>query len=834
MTTSLIQPSFSGGEISPSLYGRIDLEKYQTSLRRCRNFIVRQYGGVENRPGTRFVSEAKYTDRKCRLIPFQFNSDQTYVLEVGDHYFRVFMDGGRVVYSSGANTGQPVDVATPWAAGDIDLLKYTQSADVLTVCHPNYPPMEIQRYAHDDWRTAEVITKGGPFASVNIDEGITVYASGATGEVTLTASASIFKSWHVGKLLYAEQKNIDSVGRWETDKEVSVGTVIRYSYNYYRCKAVSGTNKTGTVAPSHTEGAQWDGWGSTDGAANNGVLWQYIHSGNGIVRINSVSADGLTANATVITESDGVQELPGNMIGAENATFKWAHYAWNSDAGYPGTVVYFQQRLIFAGSRSQPQTVWTSRSGDYKDFGTSSPVVDDDAITYTYAGRQLNQIRHLIDVGSLVALTSGGEYRVNGDQQGTLTPSAFQFSSQGQNGASHVQPIAISNVALFIQQKGGAVRDLAYSFDVDGFQGSDLTILANHMFNSHQIVDWAFSITPLSIVWCVRDDGALLGLTYMRDQQVIAWHPHPSTGLYESVCSIGEDTEDALYCVVSRTINGQQRRYIERMQTRLYTDIDDAFFVDCGLTYDGRNRDTAKTMTLTGGSGDWPYDEEMTLTAAGSSYFTAGDVGSEIHMPYLEDEENKILKLLIRAVSGGNQATVTSNRNVPEQFRGVPVSNWSMARITFAGLDHLEGQTVSILSDANVEPQKVVTSGSITLEKAGAVVHAGLPISAVIETLDVNLNGNETLLDKKKLFTGASILVNESRGVFASTPGNEFYEYAQRYDEFYDEPVDNATGTIEMKLDSNWGKNGRIIIKQEDPLPMTILAVIPRTTVGGV
>ena len=123
------------------------------------------------------------------------------------------------------------------------------------------------------------------------------------------------------------------------------------------------------------------------------------------------------------------------------------------------TVVYFQQRLMFAGSRSQPQTVWTSRSGDYKDFGTSNPTVDDDAITYTYAGRQLNQIRHLIDVGSLVALTSGGEYKVNGNQKGTLTPSAFQFSSQGQNGASHVQPIAISNVALFIQQKGGAVRD---------------------------------------------------------------------------------------------------------------------------------------------------------------------------------------------------------------------------------------------------------------------------------------------------------------------------------------------------------------------------------------
>lgn len=831
MTTSLIQPSFAGGEVSPSLYGRVDLEKYQTSLRRCRNFIVRQYGGVENRPGTRYVAPAKYADRKCRLIPFQFNSEQTYVLEVGDQYFRVFMDGEQVVYSSGGSAGQPVDVTTPWAAADIALLKYTQSADVMTICHPSYAPLEIQRYAHDDWRTAEVSTKGGPFNTMNVDEGITVYASAVTGAVTLTASASIFKSWHIGNLFFAEQKNIDSTPKWETDKPVGLGELCRYSYNYYRCVDVGQKGKTGTVSPSHTDGAQWDGWGYAD---ENGVKWQYIHSGSGIVRINNVSADGLTAEATVITESDGVQELPGNMVGAGSATYKWAHYAWNSDTGYPGTVVYFQQRLMFAGSRSQPQTVWTSRSGDYKDFGTSSPTVDDDAITYTYAGRQLNQIRHLIDVGSLVALTSGGEYKVNGNQQGTLTPSAFQFASQGQNGASHVQPIAISNVALFIQQKGGAVRDLAYSFDVDGFQGSDLTILANHFFVGFQIVDWAFSITPMSVVWCTRNDGALLGLTYMRDQQVAAWHLHPGAGKYESLCSIAEDTEDALYCVVNRTINGQQRRYIERMQTRLYTDMDDAFFVDCGLTYDGRNRDASKTMTLTGGSGDWPYDEKMTLTVAGASYFTAGDVGSEIHMPYSEDGENKVQKLIIRTVTSGNLAKVTSIRNIPEQFRGVPVSNWSMARATFTGLEHLEGQSVSILSDANVEPQKVVTGGSITLEKAGAVVHAGLPIAAVIETLDVNLNGNETLLDKKKLFTKASLLVNESRGVFAATPGCEFYEYAQRDDEFYDEPVDPKTGTIELQLDANWGKNGRLIVKQDDPLPMTILAVIPRVTVGGI
>jgi hypothetical protein len=173
----------------------------------------------------------------------------------------------------------------------------------------------------------------------------------------------------------------------------------------------------------------------------------------------------------------------------------------------PSTVVYYQQRLYFAASTAYPQTIWASRTGDYKDFGKNNPIQDDDRIIYTYAGRQVNEIRHLIDVGSLVALTSGGEYTISGDQNKVLTPSAFSFSSQGNNGSSNVPPIAVANIALFIQEKGSVVRDLAYSFDVDGYQGTDLTILANHLFQKRSIVDWSFCIVPYSSAFCIRDDG---------------------------------------------------------------------------------------------------------------------------------------------------------------------------------------------------------------------------------------------------------------------------------------------------------------------------------------
>ncbi|EKZ6351479.1 hypothetical protein [Klebsiella aerogenes] len=824
MAVSWIQPSFSGGEIAPSLYGRIDMAKYQVALRKCDNFIVRQYGGVENRPGTQFIAAAKYPDRKCRLIPFQFSTVQTYALEFGHNYMRVIKDGGLVL-----TTGDVIyELATPYADSDVFGLKFTQSADVMTIVHPSYPPKELRRYAHDNWQIVDVETKNGPFEDINVDESVTVYASGTTGTITLTASSAIFGSEQVGKLFYLEQPAVDSVPVWETSKTTAIDDIRRADSNYYRANTAG---KTGTLRPSHTEGMAWDGWGGT-GSDDTGVQWEYLHSGFGIARITAVAGDGLSATADVISR------IPENAVGSDKASYKWARYAWNSVNGYPATIVYYQQRLYFAASSAYPQTIWASRTGDYKDFGKSNPVQDDDRIVYTYAGRQVNEIRHLIDVGSLVVLTSGGEFVATGDQNKVLTPSSFSLSSQGSNGSSDVPPIAVSNIALFIQEKGSVVRDLAYSFDVDGFQGNDLTILANHLFQKRSIVDWSFCIVPFSSAFCVRDDGKLLVLTYLRDQQVFAWSPQSSAGKYESTCGIGEGSEDAIYFVVNRTINGQVVRYIERLSSRQFTNDLDAFFVDSGLSYDGRNTE-GRTATISGGSGNWSYQVPYTLTMSGGSYFSAGDVGAQIQFPYTGtdpvDGTDVAMQLRcdIVSVESGNSVTITANRDIPAVLQNTATTNWTMARQTFSGLDHLEGQTVNILSDASVEPQKVVTGGAVTLEKPGGVVHIGLPINAQFETLDININGQETLLDKKQLISTVTLVVNASRGIWASTPGGQWYEYPQREFEFYDDPVEDATGKVEVKLDSIWEKNGRLKIRQTDPLPLSVLAVIPRITVGG-
>ena len=828
MAYSLIQPSLAGGEISPSLYGRTDLEKYQTSLRRCRNFIVRQSGGLDNRPGFRYLGNAKFPDRGARLIPFQFSVSQTYVLELGDFYFRVWSDGALITDGGGS----PLEVATPWPVSVISELKFTQSADVMTVCHNNYPPLEIRRYGEADWRTAAVTTTSGPFQDVNTNVGVTVYASGRSGAVTLTASGGIFKSWHIGKLFYMEQKSVDSIGRWVTGEKADLNSECRYQENYYRCVNAGERQHTGPVAPTHTTGDSWDGW-AVAGSDAYGVLWRYLHSGFGVCRITSVSSDGLTATADVVTRQDGEIELPAQVVGAENATYKWAHYAWNDNDGYPGTVTYYQQRLIFAGSTAYPQTIWCSRTGDYHNFYRSNPKVDDDAITYNYAGRQLNKIMHLLDVGQLIVLTSGGEFKVTGDNTGSLTGTGgFAMSGQSFNGSSDLAPINVGSVALYVQQKGSIIRDLFYSFDQDSFQSSDLTLLASHLFSGYSITDWALSIQPFSVAWCVRSDGLLLGLTYLREQQVYAWHPHPMiNGAVESVCCISEGQEDAVYALIRRNINGSTVRYVERLSSRLFSGQSDAFFVDSGLSYHGANTDPSRTMTISS-AGGWSYQDVLTLTCSTAFFDTAG-AGYEIHIPYTEDGVAKSIRMSIDEVLSPSVATVLVNRDVPAALRNSAQSSWSVARQTFAGLQHLEGQTVSILADGNVEPQQVVSGGEVTIENHASTVHIGLPVSAVIETLDVNIAGQTTLLDKTKLINQLSVMLNSGRSVWAGTDEDHLLEYTQREWEFYDDPVGLKTGVIDMNLDADWSRNGRVVIRHDDPLPLGVLAIIPRVTVGG-
>jgi len=825
MGTSIIQPSFTGGELSPSLYGRVDLARYQTSARTLRNFMSLMYGGATNRPGFRFVHEVKDSARRTRLIPFQFSTVQTYVIEVGHQYMRFYMNGGIIESSPGV----PYEIVTPYDEADIFELKFTQSADVITICHNNYAPRQLSRLAHTNWTLTEFNNRNGPFQEVNINTNLTIQSSGTTGTVTLTSTGVSFNSSMIGMLLYLEDAHPEQVKPWVNGSpNLPLGTRCRSDgkvYNLTGQPSPAGTSgyRTGGNRPVHSEGSAWDGDGNIEqtGAYADGVEWTYLHSGFGIVRITGVSSSTTATAATVARLPDSV---------ATTGTHKWAFGAWGGNQGFPACVTYHQERQIFAATVAQPQAYWMSRIGAYNDFGVSSPVQDDDAISKTVPGRQVNAIRHLLPIDDLIILTSGAEFKVITNSDGAITPSSATAKPQTYNGSSHLSPIIIVDTALYVQEKGSIVRDLAYTYDKDKFTGNDLTTLSSHLFTGYQLVDWAYSQVPNSIVWAVRNDGTLLGLTYLKEQQVAGWHRHDTkNGTFESVCVISEGLEDVLYVVVRRFINGQYVRYVERLETRQVIKVEDGFFVDSGLTYDGRNQ--PGTLTLSGGT-QWDHTETLTATLSGASItLSSSSVGDAF---FLTDSVDPTIqyRLEIVDVTDSSTCTVRPNRQLPADKRGVN-TKWDYAILDVGGLGHLEGETVSILADGSVHAQRVVDNGTIQLQEPAAIVHVGLPIEADFETLDLNVPDGETIRDKQKIISAVRLIVQDSRGMWAGPDADHLYELKQREFENYDEPVRPLTGLAEFLIDSNWDKPGRVLVRQYDPLPATILAAIPEATVAG-
>ena len=226
-------------------------------------------------------------------------------------------------------------------------------------------------------------------------------------------------------------------------------------------------------------------------------------------------------------------------------TTDFALGSFSDTTGYPACVTFFEQRLVFAGTTAQPQTLFFSRSADYENFDDKyhETVADDDAIVYTIASNQVNAIRFLTATRTLIIGTAGGEFAVNGAGVGeAITPTNILINKQSNHGAANVDGIAVGNATLFLQRAKRKIRELAYNFDVDGYVAPDLTILAEHITESG-ITQMAYQEEPNSIVWCVRADGQLLGFTYQREQQVTAWHRHILGGAFGSGNAVVESVE---------------------------------------------------------------------------------------------------------------------------------------------------------------------------------------------------------------------------------------------------------------------------------------------------
>jgi hypothetical protein len=430
-----------------------------------------------------------------------------------------------------------------------------------------------------------------------------------------------------------------------------------------------------------------------------------------------------------------------------SATTDFALGSFSNTTGHPSCVTFFEQRLVFAATLSQPQTLFFSKSGDYENMDDNyhGTVADDDAIIYTIASNQVNAIRFMTATRTLIIGTAGGEFAVSGG--GTdiaITPTNILIKKQSNNGAANVDALAVGNATLFLQRARRKLRELAYNFDVDGYVAPDLTILAEHI-SEGGFKQLSYQQEPNQIIWGVRNDGQLIGLTYQREQQVVAWHRHIFGGsaVCESVATVPtDDSEYQTWVINKRTINGATKRYVEYIHQYDFDETDDTSFnfLDSQLAYDG------------------------------------------------------------------SPAT------------------------TISGLSHLEGETVSVLADGATHPDKVVSSGSITLDRSASKVKVGLGYTSLLQTMRIDAGSqNGTSQSKTKRIYEITARLYESIGVEIGPDLNNMERIPFRSSaNAMDSGINVFTGDKEIEFRGNYETDGFIFVRQTQPLPLTILSLYPK------
>lgn len=514
--------------------------------------------------------------------------------------------------------------------------------------------------------------------------------------------------------------------------------------------------------------------------------------------------------------------------GAKGGTDVWAVGAWSYRYGYPGEVEFYADRLWFARTRSDPQTVWGSEIANYVNFGRSSPIVDSDAVAFTINARQVQAIYDLLPLDNLLALTSGQEWKMTAGQDDAVTPNNIGMKAQSNNGAADVPACIIGESGVFIQKQGSKIRDFRYTFEKDGFRGTEISIWADHLVEGYTFSKIDFMAAPWPVLWFTRNDGKLIGCTYMPEQEISGWHPHDTDGQFLDTCCLPGDQESEMYVLVRRVVNGVEEQFIEQLAPTRYADPLDYFYLDSGLTFDGRNRGiTSLTLTT---ADDWTENGALTITASAGLFVGASDEGDG----FILRNQGAEVRVFITAYLTGTTAEVRSVGTVPTELRGTPTTDWTIQRDTIGGLWHLEGEEIKILADGNTHDVRTVENGRVTLQQRSGVVHLGRPYRGHIETLEVNAPGAETIRHQNKAVYEAELLVKDSRGVLIGDHLDRLYPMPTREFEGYTEPTQATTGSYTVNIDTQWGKNnGHIHIVSDDPLPMEILSITTRASVSA-
>ena len=827
------QSNFTAGEITPKLAGHIDFNKYANGLETLENMTTFPQGGVTRRSGTRFVCEVKDSSAVTRLIPFEFSVTQSYVLEFGASYIRFYKDNGQIVesdvtitgitqanpavvtasshgYSNGdhvwinnvvgmtevngrrytvanktTNTfelsgvdsssytayssngdGQKVyEIATPYTAAQVFDLRFTQSADVMYIVHTSHEPEKLTRTGHTSWTLTDV------------DFGTTgPYLDASTSSTTLTPASS------------------------------AVGT---------------GVNITASATTGINDG---DGWQTTD-------VGRILKFNSGEAKITARTS----TTVVVVTITKAFASTAG--------TTGWQLGAWSDTTGFPQTVSFFEQRLVFGGSTDFPQTIWASESGNYESFDVGDAGASD-AFIYTIAANRVNLIRWLAPIRDLMIGTAGGEFRVDRPVGEPLKPTNVNIKQETTYGGYTAQPMQIGPSVLFVQRQQRRVRELGYSFQNDAYVAPDLTLLAEHITEGGIIdVDW--SQEPNEIYYAVRNDGTLLGMTYQREQDVIAWHRHIIGG-------------KAANCTITLTDyaniqTGTKLKFTKSDGTEVtFTSTTGTAGTDEFKTETNNNTSATNLKNAINGHSDFTATVASNVVTASETtpqstgYLTVvsqdtvrlakvneSQAKVKSVTSITEATENQVWIIVERIVNGSTVQYVEyldSTLNQDSALSGTVTG--SSTKVT--SLDHLEGQTVQILIDDAVYPKQIVSSGAVTVDLpstfASKTIEIGLGYVSTLKTLKVEAGSSagSTAQGRKKRYN--EVIVRLYKTVGATVNGDQI-PFRSSADEM-GQPIPAFTGDKRV-TNLGWDRNGQITVKQTQPLPMTILAMTGTIRTSG-
>lgn len=729
------QASFTGGELSPSLYGRSDVAAYQAGLRLCRNFLPLPDGALVNRPGTRFVTEVKDSSTAVRLIPFVYSESEAYVLEFGHNYIRFFNLGAPVL-----SGGVPYEVVTTYTETQLPKLKVAQVGAVMTICHPDHPPRELRRnlVPQPDWTLSavsfdnyEAYLGGGsahlisPLPTADATHPAREWTWKVTAVIQHTATGLILET----KPNQAFQSTPETPSPWPL-------TPVPATIACYSDRPVTVSWEADPAALLY-EPPDWNAYR---------VIAYRVYRGRG-------KAFGYVGETRTKQFVD-VGEAPDYTVAPPEGTnpFEVLDYTETfTRTENPAVVAFFEQRRVFAsswynGDSYRPGTLWASVTGDYKNFDSPFPPRDDSALNFELASLRREEVRSLIGLDRLLAFTSGGVWSIGGGGGEPLAPTSIDAKKHSDIGAAWVQPVLVGDVALYVRASGTGLQELLYAQERGKFLSQDAGIFSRHLFTGYTLVDLTYAREPHGVAWAVRSDGALLSLTYQPEQKVAAWAKHDTDGLVEGVCAVPEGTEDGVYLVVNRTNGGTTKRYVERLTTREVSTAAAGVFLDASLSYAG------------------------------------------------------------------------------------------VATTTVTGLSHLEGRVVWALADGQTVGPLTVVGGAVSIAEAvpdgAGTIHVGLRYDSELELLDIAPPGMEAR-SKQKLVREVTFEVQASRGLWTGETFERLTEWRQRRVSDSFDPMSLETGRAPVFIRGTWNTGGRAVLRQSDPLPLTVLGVTREVEFGG-